>query len=184
MTPHLEDSLSFSWRQCVTFGDIKASQDRRMIKCGGNLDHLLILTLGIHSMVPGSSDGKKKKKKKKKLPAMQKTLDSPGQEDSPGEGNGNPLQYSCLENLKDRGARWQDSRASTTITGVFCVLFSPEGLSFSINISENEELLKNYPPLLGTLAAGHWFRECLSPLSPRWGFLKRIFREDDAMLPL
>ena len=25
---------------------------------------------------------------------------------SPGGGNGNPLQYSCLENLKDRGA-WQ-----------------------------------------------------------------------------
>ena len=25
---------------------------------------------------------------------------------SPGEGNGNPLQYSCLENPMDRGARW------------------------------------------------------------------------------
>ena len=25
---------------------------------------------------------------------------------SPGEGNGNPLQYSCLENPMDRGA-WQ-----------------------------------------------------------------------------
>ena len=25
---------------------------------------------------------------------------------SPGEGNGNPLQFSCLENPKDRGA-WQ-----------------------------------------------------------------------------
>ena len=25
------------------------------------------------------------------------------QEDSPGEGNGNPLQYSCLESLTDRG---------------------------------------------------------------------------------
>ena len=24
---------------------------------------------------------------------------------SPGEGNGNPLQYSCLENPVDRGAR-------------------------------------------------------------------------------
>jgi len=23
-----------------------------------------------------------------------------------GEGNGNPLQYSCLENPMDRGARW------------------------------------------------------------------------------
>ena len=29
-----------------------------------------------------------------------------GQEDSLGGGNGNPLQYSCLENPMDRGA-WQ-----------------------------------------------------------------------------
>ena len=29
-----------------------------------------------------------------------------GQENSPGEGNGNPLQYSCLENPMDRGAWW------------------------------------------------------------------------------
>ena len=28
----------------------------------------------------------------------------PGQERSPGGGNGNPLQYSCLENPMDRGA--------------------------------------------------------------------------------
>ena len=25
---------------------------------------------------------------------------------SPGEGNGNPLQYSCLGNLMDRAASW------------------------------------------------------------------------------
>jgi len=31
---------------------------------------------------------------------------------SPGEGNGNPLQYSCWENSMDRGA-WQ-----TTVHGV------------------------------------------------------------------
>ena len=30
----------------------------------------------------------------------------PGLERSPGGGNGNPLQYSCLENAMDRGA-WQ-----------------------------------------------------------------------------
>ena len=30
----------------------------------------------------------------------------PGSGRSPGEGNGNPLQCSCLENLMDRGA-WQ-----------------------------------------------------------------------------
>ena len=34
-------------------------------------------------------------------------LDSvPGLGRSPGEGNGNPLQYSCLENSMDRGAWW------------------------------------------------------------------------------
>ena len=30
----------------------------------------------------------------------------PGSGRSPGEGNGNPLQYSCLENTMDRGAWW------------------------------------------------------------------------------
>ena len=30
----------------------------------------------------------------------------PGSGRSPGEGNGNPLRYSCLENSMDRGA-WQ-----------------------------------------------------------------------------
>ena len=36
----------------------------------------------------------------------------PGLGRSSGEGNGNPLQYSCLENLIDRGAR------RTTVHGV------------------------------------------------------------------
>ena len=30
----------------------------------------------------------------------------PGSGRSPGEGNGNPLQYYCLENPMDRGALW------------------------------------------------------------------------------
>ena len=30
----------------------------------------------------------------------------PGSGRSPGEGNGNPLHYSCLENSIDRGAWW------------------------------------------------------------------------------
>ena len=30
----------------------------------------------------------------------------PGSGISPGEGNGYPLQYSCLENPMDRGAWW------------------------------------------------------------------------------
>ena len=36
----------------------------------------------------------------------------PGWRRSPGEGNGNPFQYSCLENSMDRGA-WQ-----ATVRGV------------------------------------------------------------------
>ena len=46
----------------------------------------------------------------KNLRTMQETLEmrvkSLGWEDSPAEGNGSPLQYSYLENPKDRGAWW------------------------------------------------------------------------------
>ena len=44
----------------------------------------------------------------KRLPAVLETQVrlrfDPGSERSPGEGNGNPLQYSCLENPMDGGA--------------------------------------------------------------------------------
>ena len=41
----------------------------------------------------------------KHLPAMQENwVRSLGQEDSPGEGNGDPLQYFCLENSMGGGA--------------------------------------------------------------------------------
>ena len=36
----------------------------------------------------------------------------PGSGGSPGVGNGNPLQYSCLENPMDRGAWWVTKRES------------------------------------------------------------------------
>ena len=39
----------------------------------------------------------------------------PGSERSPGEGNGNPLQYSCLENPIDRGAWWATVRGVTEL---------------------------------------------------------------------
>ena len=49
---------------------------------------------------PGGSDGK----------ASACNVGDPGSipwsERSPGEGNGNPLQYSCLENSTDGGAWW------------------------------------------------------------------------------
>ena len=34
---------------------------------------------------------------------------------SPGEGNGNPLQYSCLENSMDRGAWWATAHRSQRV---------------------------------------------------------------------
>ena len=44
----------------------------------------------------------------KNLPANAENTEEagliPGLGRSPGEGNGNPLQYSCLENPMDRGA--------------------------------------------------------------------------------
>ena len=52
-----------------------------------------------HQDLPGGSDGKE--------PACNEDLGSIlGLGRSPGEGNGNPLQYSCLKNSMDRGA-WQ-----------------------------------------------------------------------------
>ena len=43
----------------------------------------------------------------KNTPKNAEDLDSiPGSVRSPGEGNGNPLQYSCPENPMARGAWW------------------------------------------------------------------------------
>ena len=47
---------------------------------------------------PGSSGGKESACNAGDLSSV------PGSSRSPGEGNGNPLQDSCLENPKDRGA--------------------------------------------------------------------------------
>ena len=50
--------------------------------------------------LPYSSDGKESACKAGDLGLI------PGSAKSPGQGNGNPLQYSCLENPMDRGAWW------------------------------------------------------------------------------
>ena len=47
---------------------------------------------------------------------MQETGSVPGLGRSPGEGNGNPLQYSCLGNPMDRGA-WQATVHGVTRVG-------------------------------------------------------------------
>ena len=49
---------------------------------------------------PGGSDGKASAYNVGDLGSI------PGSGRSPGEGNGNPLQYSCLENVMGGGAWW------------------------------------------------------------------------------
>ena len=65
----------------------------------GSSDH-------IYAPFPGGSDGRGSAYNAGDLVAI------PGSGRSPGGGNGNPLQYSCLENSTDRGA-WR-----TTVHGV------------------------------------------------------------------
>ena len=48
---------------------------------------------------------------------------------SPGEGNGNPLQYPCLENLMDRGTWW---------IAVHGVAMSRDNIEFQDDISLNK----------------------------------------------
>ena len=56
------------------------------------------VTSGREGGFPGSSDGKASACNAGDLGS------NPGLRRSPGEGNGNPLQYSCLENSMDGGA--------------------------------------------------------------------------------
>ena len=52
----------------------------------------------------------------KRLPAMWETwVWYLGREDPPGEGNGNPLQYSCLENPMNGGAWWATVHGSQRV---------------------------------------------------------------------
>ena len=52
----------------------------------------------MRSVFPGGSDGKTS------VCSAGDPSSIPGLVRLPGEGNGNPLQYSCLENPMDRGA--------------------------------------------------------------------------------
>ena len=64
----------------------------------GNAERLYFLGLQNHYSVPGGSDGKASAWNPRDLALI------PGLGRTPGEGKGNPLQHSCLENLMDGGA--------------------------------------------------------------------------------
>ena len=63
--------------------------------------------LSFYRIFPDGSDGKASAYNAGDLGSI------PGSGRSPGEGNGNPLQYSCLETPMDRGA-WH----TTVVSGV------------------------------------------------------------------
>ena len=56
---------------------------------------------------------------------------TPGSGRSPGEGNGNPLQYSCLENPMDREA-WQ-----TTVHGIVRSWKQLSDFTFFLSMEKN-----------------------------------------------
>ena len=66
-------------------------------------------TTQLHSSFPGGSDGKVSACNAGDPGSI------PGSGRSPGEGNGNPLQHSCLENPMDGGASpWGRKESDTT----------------------------------------------------------------------
>ena len=66
----------------------------------------------------------------------------PGLGKSPGEGNGDPFQYSCLESPVDRGAWWATVHEvakesdTTEVTEHACILALPDHWEKSLNLSE------------------------------------------------
>ena len=57
----------------------------------------------------------------------------PGSERSPGEGNGTPLQYSCLENPMDGGGWW------ATVNGVAKSRTRLSDFNFTLRDGENQK---------------------------------------------
>ena len=84
--------------------------------------------ISLSVVFPGSSDGKESAFNAGDLGS------TPGLGRFPGEGNGNPLQYSCLENPMDRGA-WRATVHSVTVTELSdfnFVFLSVQKLFFSL----------------------------------------------------
>ena len=66
----------------------------------------------------------------------------PGSGRSPGEGNGNPLQYSCLENPMDRGA-WQ-----ATVHGVAKSQTRMSNFTFTFHFHALEKAMATHSSVL------------------------------------
>ena len=105
----------------------------------------------------------KKKKSSCNAGAARDSSSIPGLGRSPGEGHGNPLQYSCLENPMDRAAWWaRVHRVAKSRTGL--KQLSTHALSF-----KDSEYQRNYPKGLlkrnkfQTLSMVIFSETCFSP---------------------
>ena len=90
------------WKPIITLrpktarsSDMWTTHDH-MLKCTHQSHSLSLIALQIIQGFPGDSDGKESVCNAGDLGSV------PGLGRSPGEGSGNPLQYSCLENSMDR----------------------------------------------------------------------------------
>ena len=97
--------LQDSGRECVLFMPVTLTGTKiDSVNCDLYWKYKLIWGF------PGSASGKKKKERKTNPPAnkgdTRDMCSTPGLGRYPEGGNGNPLQYSCLENLVDRRVWW------------------------------------------------------------------------------
>ena len=64
----------------------------------------------------------------------------PGSGGSPGGGNGNPLQYSCLGNPMDRGAQWATAHGVARVGQDLATSLHSLTLEWSDQITQSKDL--------------------------------------------
>ena len=65
----------------------------------------------------------------------------PGSGRSPGEGNSNPLQYSCLENPMDGGAWWATVQSNTNLLEMYFQISQTNELKHSLTAYKINEIM-------------------------------------------
>ena len=106
---------------------------------------------GVYLDFPGGSDGKA---------SVYNAGDPgliPGLGRSPGEGNGNPLQYYCLENPMDRGAWWATVQVvKSKLLHEFIMLLLLSHFSRVRLFATPWTVVYHIPPPMGFSRQGYW----------------------------
>ena len=110
---------------------------------------------GMLSSSPGGSDGKASAYNAGDPGSI------PGSGRSPGEGNGNPLQYSCLENPMNGGALcpWGHKESDITewtLVSVFILIKWSEVAQLCPTLCDPMDCSLHAPPLMGFSRQGYW----------------------------